>query len=301
VQPAGRAVLLRLALRSTLRRTFRAGLPVGQQRRRLRWVTRLTLPPRGASFTAATCGGVPGEWIQARDDERAALTVLYLHGGGYTTGSPATHRALTGHLALRCDARVFAADYRLAPEHPFPAALEDAVSAFRGLLGVGVPAGRVAIAGDSAGGGLAVAIALRLRELGEPMPHALVLFSPWADLTLDQLPPAPPGEVMLTLPWVKECALAYAAGADPRHPLMSPVEADLRGLPPTLIQVGTDELLLPDSRRLHARLQAAGVTARLQEFPRRWHVFQANAGVLGDADRALEAVGRFLRELPGSA
>ena len=106
---------------------------------------------------------------------------------------------------------------------------------------------------------------------------------------------------MLTLPWVKECALAYAAGADPRHPLVSPVEADLRSLPPTLIQVGTDELLLPDSLRLHARLQAAGVISRLQEFPRRWHVFQANAGVLGDADRALEAVGRFLRELPGSA
>jgi len=295
------AALLRRVLRTTLRRTFRAGLPVLQQRRRLQWVTRLTLPPRRASFSAATCGGVPGEWIRARDDERAALTVLYLHGGGYTTGSPATHRALTGHLALRCDARVFAADYRLAPEHPFPAALDDAVAAFRGLLGAGVPAGRVAIAGDSAGGGLAVATALRLRELGEPMPHALVLFSPWADLTLDQLSPAPPGEVMLTLPWVIECAQAYAAGADPRHPLMSPVAADLRGLPPTLIQVGTDELLLPDSRRLHARLQAAGVASRLQEFPQRWHVFQANAGVLADADRALEAVGRFLREMPGAA
>lgn len=292
------AAVLRLVLRTTLQRTFRAGLPVEQQRARLRRVTRLTLPPRGASFTEATVGGVPGEWVRARRHERPSLTLLYLHGGGYTTGSPATHRALTGHLAARCDARVFAADYRLAPEHPFPAALDDAVAAWRGLLGEGLDAGRIAIAGDSAGGGLAVAAALRLRELGEPMPRALVLFSPWVDLTLERLAPAPPGEVMLTMPWVRECARGYAAGTSCRHPLISPIEADLEGLPPTLVQVGTDELLLPDSRRLCERLRAARVPVELSEFPGRWHVFQANAGVLADADRALEAVGRFLRDAP---
>lgn len=289
------AAVLRVVLRATLRRAFRAGLPVEQQRLRLQRVSRLTLPPRAASFTAATVGGVRGEWIGSRGSERPSLTLLYLHGGGYTTGSPATHRALTGHLAARCDARVFAADYRLAPEHPFPAAVDDAVAAWRGLRGQDPDASGIAIAGDSAGGGLAVATALRLRDLGEPMPHALVLFSPWVDLALERLPPAPPGEVMLTLPWVRECASGYAAGTDPRHPLISPIGADLGGLPPTLIQVGTDELLLPDSRRLHACLQAAGVDSQLQEFPGRWHVFQANAGVLADADRALEAVGRFLR------
>jgi len=294
------AAVLRFVLRATLSRTFRAGLPVEKQRLRLRRVTRLTLPPRGASFTTATLGGVPGEWVRAREDSRPSLTVLYLHGGGYTTGSPATHRALTAHLAAQCGAGVFAADYRLAPEHPFPAALDDAVAAWRGLRGEGRDAGAIAIAGDSAGGGLALATALRLRELGEQLPRALVLFSPWVDLSLDRLPPAPTGEVMLTLPWVRECARSYAAAADPRHPLISPIGADLRGLPPTLIQVGTDELLLPDSRRLQACLQAAGVNSRLQEFPRRWHVFQANAGVLADADRALEAVGRFLRGNPGA-
>ncbi len=289
------AAVLRVVLRATLGRTFRAGLPVEQQRLRLQRVSRLTLPPRAASFTAATVGGVRGEWIRSRGHQRPALTLLYLHGGGYTTGSPATHRALTGHLAARCDARVFAADYRLAPEHPFPAAVDDAVAAWRGLQGQDPDARGIAIAGDSAGGGLAVATALRLRDLGEPMPRALVLFSPWVDLALERLSPAPPGEVMLTLPWVRECAIGYAAGTDPRHPLISPIGADLAGLPPTLIQVGTDELLLPDSRRLHACLQAAGAESRLQEFPGRWHVFQANAGVLADADRALEAVGRFLR------
>lgn len=292
------AAVLRIVLRTTLQRTFRAGLPVEQQRARLRRVTRLTLPPRGATFTAATVGDVPGEWVRARGHGGPSLTLLYLHGGGYTTGSPATHRALTGHLAARCDAQVFAADYRLAPEHPFPAALDDALAAWRGLRAAGLDASGIAIAGDSAGGGLAVATALRLREIGEPTPRALVLFSPWVDLTLELLSPAPPGEVMLTLPWVRECAGAYAAGTGCRHPLISPIEADLEGLPPTLVQVGTDELLLPDSRRLCERLRAARVPVELTEFPGRWHVFQANAGVLADADRALEAVGRFLRDVP---
>lgn len=292
------AAVLRVVLRTTLRRTFRPGLPVEQQRLRLRRVTRLTLPPRGASFKTATVGGVAGEWVQARGHELPSLAMLYLHGGGYVTGSPATHRALTGHLAARCDARVFAADYRLAPEHPFPAAVDDAVAAWRGLRAGGMEAGRIVIAGDSAGGGLAVATALRLRELGEPMPRALVLFSPWVDLTLERLGAAPPGEVMLTLPWIRECATHYVAGANCRHPLISPIEAALEGLPPTLVQVGTDELLLPDSRRLCERLRAAGVPASLSEFAGRWHVFQAHAGVLADADRALDAVGRFVRDVP---
>ena len=292
------AAVLRVVLRATLQRTFRAGLPIEQQRLRLRTVTRLTLAPRGATFTAATVGGVPGEWVAARGHEHPSLTLLYLHGGGYTTGSPATHRALTGHLAARCDARVFAADYRLAPEHPFPAALDDAVAAWRGLMRAGLDAGRIAIAGDSAGGGLALATALRLRELGEPMPRALVLFSPWVDLTLARLSSPPTGEVMLTLPWVRECARGYAGDTGCGHPLISPIEADLEGLPPTLVQVGTDELLLPDSRRLCERLLAARVPVQLSEFPGRWHVFQAHAGVLADADRALEAVGRFLRDAP---
>jgi len=289
------AGLLRGVLRLTLGRTFRAGLPIEQQRRRMLRVTRLTLPPRGTRFSAATCGGVRGEWAQARGHEHAKLAILYLHGGGYCVGSPATHRALTGHLAARCGARVFAPDYRLAPEHPFPAAVDDAVSACRGLLAEGLRPQDVVIAGDSAGGGLAVAAALRLRELGLPRPRALVLFSPWVDVSLEQLPPVPPGEVMLTLPWITECARAYVARGDAHHPLVSPVNADLRGLPPTLIQVGTDEVLLEDSRRLHQRLQAASVPVQLEEFAGRWHVFQVNAGVLADADRALDAVAGFIR------
>jgi acetyl esterase/lipase len=289
------AAILRGALRLTLPRTFRAGVPWERQRSRMLRVTRLTLPPRASKFRPGTCGGIPGEWAEVRSAARPALTFLYLHGGGYCVGSPATHRALTGHLAARCNARVFAADYRLAPEHPFPAAVDDAVATYRGLLALGVAQRDLVIAGDSAGGGLSVAAAVRLRELGVPLPRALVLFSPWTDVSLEQAPPPPPGEIMLTLPWITACARAYVADGDPHHPLASPVNADLGGLPPTLVQVGTDEILLGDSRRLCQRLQAAGVAVRLEEYPRRWHVFQVNAGVLADADRAIESVAAFTR------
>jgi acetyl esterase/lipase len=290
------AAVLRTALRATLLPTFRSGRPIPEQRRRLALVTRLTLPARGVDFTAATCGGVPGEFAQIRGLADTCDTILYLHGGAYCVGSPATHRAITSHIARRTAARVFVADYRLAPEHPFPAALDDAVAAYRALSLDGVSPQRIAIIGDSAGGGLALATALRLRELGDPLPAALVLFSPWVDLGDPDRGVEPAGEAMLSRAWTAECARLYLDGRDSGDPLASPINGDLRGMPPTLVQVGQDELLLADSRRLHSALAAAGVPVELQEYPRRWHVFQVNAGVLADADRALESVAGFLRE-----
>ena len=290
------AAVLRAALRATLLPTFRSGRPIPEQRRRLALVTRLTLPARGVDFTAATCGGVPGEFVQTRGLATAQCTVLYLHGGAYCVGSPVTHRAITSHLARRTAARIFVADYRLAPEYAFPAAVDDAVAAYRALLGDGGSPQRIAIIGDSAGGGLALATALRLRDLGEPLPAALVLFSPWVDLGTPDRGVEPAGETMLSRAWTAECARLYLGGRDSNDPLASPINGDLRGLPPTLVQVGQDELLLSDSRRLHAALAAASVPVELQEYPRRWHVFQVNAGVLADANRALESTAGFLRE-----
>jgi len=289
------AALLRPLLRATLLPTFRAGRPIAEQRRRLELITRLTLPARGVDYTAAHCGGVPGEFVRARGGGPSPHAILYLHGGAYCVGSPRTHRALTSHLARHTAARLFVADYRLAPEHPCPAAVEDALDAYRGLRESGLAPAQIAFVGDSAGGGLALATALKLRDLGEPLPAALVLFSPWVDLGSPDRGAAPPGEVMISLPWVQECARAYLAGRDAGDPLASPIRADLRGLPPTLIQVGQDELLLQDSRRLHAALAVASVPAQLEEYAGRWHVFQANAGVLADADRALESAAGFLR------
>jgi len=282
-------------MRATLGPAFKAGHPIERRRRRQARVSGLMRVPRGVDCRETACGDVPGESVTVRGAPPAGRAVLYLHGGGFCQGSPTTHRIITGHLALQCVARVFATDYRLAPENPFPAAVEDAVAAYRGLLAEGVAPNAIVIGGDSSGGGLAVAAALRLRQLGVPRPAALVLFSPWVDLTLGALGPPPPGEFLITKPFLEECARLYLAGHSAEDPLASPIEADLHDLPPTLIQVGTDELLLTDSRRLHAALEAAGVEAMLQVFPRRWHVFQLLAGLLEDADRALAAAGEFVR------
>ncbi|HET9694846.1 MAG TPA: alpha/beta hydrolase fold domain-containing protein, partial [Steroidobacteraceae bacterium] len=180
-------------------------------------------------------------------------------------------------------------------EHPCPAALDDAIAAYLGLVARGHAPRRIAIAGDSAGGGLAVAAALQLRHRRQPLPAALVTFSPWVDLDDPDRGPAPPGEAMISSPWVHACARHYLGTRDARDPLASPIYGDLAGLPSTLIQVGTDELLLQDSRRLHDALRLAGVPSTLEEYVRRWHVFQVNAGVLADADRALASVARFVR------
>lgn len=289
------AAILRMILKSTLLPAFQAGVPIDRQRSRIAAVTKLALVPRAAEFRAGECGGVPGEWARPRLKASPQRAMLYLHGGAYCVGSPRTHRVITGQLALRCDAAVYAADYRLAPEHPFPAAIDDAVAAYRGLLTQGYTPSQVTIAGDSAGGGLALATAIRLRELGEPLPGALVLFSPWVDLGDPARTRPAAGDIMIVEPWVAECARFYLGGRPASEPLASPVHADLRGLPRTLIQVGTDEVLLDDSRRIHARLTEAGVSAALEEYPRRWHVFQVNAGPLADANRALGRVADFVR------
>jgi len=289
------AAILRATLKSTLLPAFQSGVPIDKQRARIASVTKLTLVPRTAEFRAGDCGGVAGEWVRPRGNASPERALLYLHGGAYCVGSPRTHRVITARLALRCDAAVFAADYRLAPEHPFPAAVDDAVAAYRGLMAQGYAPQRVTIAGDSAGGGLTLATAVRLRELGEPLPGALVLFSPWVDLGDPVRAQPAAGDIMIAEPWVAECARFYLAGRPASEPLASPVYADMRGLPRTLVQVGTDEVLLDDSRRIHARLEAAGVNVALEEYARRWHVFQVNAGPLADANRALGSVGEFVR------
>lgn len=287
---------LRAALKLFLKSGFRAGRPIERQRRRLEALSRATRVPRRAAFAPARLGGVPGEWVEARGGAPGTTVVLYLHGGAYCVGSPATHRALTGHLALSCGARVFVADYRLAPEQPFPAAVEDAAAAYVGLLETGCRPGQIVIAGDSAGGGLTIAAAVALRDLGRPMPASLVVFSPWIDLEARAPCTVPAGEVMISPEWLDDCARLYLGGRSAAEPLASPVHANLAGLPPTLIQVGTDEVLLGDSERLHEKLSSAGVEATLAIYPRRWHVFQAQAGLLHDSDRALDQAAAFIRD-----
>ncbi|WP_426570888.1 alpha/beta hydrolase [Aquihabitans sp. McL0605] len=228
-----------------------------------------------------TPAGAPGDEV-----------VLYLHGGGYCSGSLDTHRGLAGSLALACGRTVVALDYRLAPEDPFPAALNDALLAFDQLA----PA-RIAIAGDSAGGGLAAATALALRDRGGSLPVALVLISPWVDLTQSAETYAELGDVdpMLTDRSLTTMAEGYLAGTDARTPYASPVFGDLTGLPPTRVDVGSDECLLGDSRTIVDGLVAAGGTAELHVWPDMIHVFQAfPAELVPEAAEAVTAAGGFL-------
>ena len=288
------AGMTRAISRALLRLVIRSGIPVDRRRARYERICGMSAKPRGVDYdTDATRGGIPGESVTLKGSAPSARTILYLHGGGYCIGSAAASRVITGNLARRCDAEVFAANYRLAPEHPFPAALDDAVAAYRGITDAGVAPSTAVIAADSAGAGLAVATALQVRDLGLSQPAALLLMSPWVDLGPAALGPDPSGDV-LSRRFVAECAIQYLAGRSPEDPLASPIRADLRGLPPTLIQVGGDELLLPHARRLAAALQAAGVTVKLEVYPRRWHVFQINAPTVADARRALDAAASFI-------
>lgn len=230
--------------------------------------------PPGLSVTNDTIGGVPGEWLKPSADP-ASTTLLYLHGGGYFACSPQTHRRITGRFA-RSGLDVFAPEYRLAPEHPFPAAIDDAVAAYRGLLARGVSPGTIVIAGDSAGGGLALALLLSLRDSGDALPSGAVLFSPWTDLagTGDSLRTNHTRDAMFPGEGMERAAAPYLNGTDPRHPLASPLYADLGGLPPLMVHVGSYEILLDDSRRLVAKALAAGTQASLKTWPVVPHVWQ---------------------------
>ena len=275
------APLLHAALRILLKPALSQRLPIGAQRWWLHRLARLNRPARGVAIEPASVGGIAGEWLRPQASNRVG-TILYLHGGGFCTGSPATHRALTSRLARAAGLPVFAADYRLAPEHPFPAAVEDAISACRAF------AGPVIIAGDSAGAWLALATALAARERGIRPPDALVLFSPWIDLTDI---PETPRDPMTGAAWLRASARHYMADA---APLASPLDADLRGLPPTLIQAGGAELLRRDAEKLYEALADAGVAVRCEIVPARWHAFQLHAGMLPSADAAIEHAAKFI-------
>lgn len=257
-------------------------------------------PPDDARYEETTFAGRPAAWIQA-DGASADRTLLYLHGGGYCVGSLKSHRGLATDLSRAAGVRVLLLDYRLAPEHPFPAALDDAVAAYRALLEQGVAARHIAIAGDSAGGGLTAATLLALRDAGLPRPAAAVLLSPWLDLTLSgaSMEGCAARDPMVQREPLQRMADAYLAGADPRTPLASPLFADLHGLPPLLIHVGTAETLLDDATRFAARARAADVPVRLDVWEDMIHVFNAFSFVLPEAREANRQIGAFLQERLG--
>ena len=241
--------------------------------------------------------GVPGEWISA-PDANPETVVYYLHGGGYSIGSVNTHRQMISNISRSSGARAFAIDYRLAPENPFPAAIEDATKAYRWLLGQGVDPARVVIAGDSAGGGLTAATLLSLRASGDPLPVAAVLISPWTDMEGlgESMKTKADVDPMIMPNASNEAASAYLGDADPRNPLASPIHADLSGLPPMLIQVGGSEVLLNDSTRLAYKAEADGVDVTLEEWDEMIHVWHFFALLLPEGQQAIDRIAKFVRE-----
>ncbi len=261
------------------------------QRRWMDLMAHSTLKAGGIASHDNALGNVPCRHYQPL---HAQSTVLYLHGGGYVAGSPDSHKSITSHLAKFANAHVVVPDYRLAPEHPCPAAIEDAVAVYLALLNHGVSPASLTLMGDSAGGGLALATLQALKNRGKPLPSSVILFSPWVDLTLGQLYDTD-RDIMLSHSWLASAAQAYA-GNDTRNVQCSPLFGELDELPPTLIQAGGDEILLNDSHRLCAALNEAGTPTRLQIHPQRWHDFQLHAGVLADADHALMTCARFIHQ-----
>lgn len=253
--------------------------------------------PGDVTRAAVDAGGVKAEWLAA-PGANPNRVILYLHGGGYVIGSIATHRSLLSRLARASGARGFSVDYRLAPEHPFPAALDDATAAYRWLLASGISPGSVVVAGDSAGGGLALAMLLALRDAGDRLPAAAVCMSPWTDLVGTGASAQPGGadDPLLTLEGLREMGRHYA-GSDLSNPLVAPLHGDYKGLPPILIQVGTRELLLDDSRRVAERARKAGVDLTLDIWDGMIHVWQM-FGAMGvpESDQAIEKIGEFVRK-----
>ncbi len=250
--------------------------------------------PPGWTVTPNHLGGVPCE-VAARPGVRSDLAVLYLHGGGYFFGSPLTHRPLVLAMADVADAPGFVLDYRLAPEHPFPAALDDALAAYRALSAKR----SVLIAGDSAGGGLALALASAVREAGLPPPVAIVAFSPWTDLANTGAAVVENAQrcAMFTAPALHQAAGLYLAGADPADPRASPLHADLSGLPPLLLFAGSDEMMRDDTTRLAERARAAGVDVDMHLEPGVPHVWPMFARYLPEGRAALRVVRAFIQRV----
>ena len=269
---------------------------VVDMRERLNKISRLLKRAFGVSVEVTTVNGLYAEWLRPKQAADGKV-LLYLHGGAYLVGSCRTHRQMVSHIARAAGVSALVPEYRLAPEHPFPAAIDDAVGVYRWLLANGFGPADIFVAGDSTGGGLTVATMLSLRHAGLPMPAAAVLLSPFLDITAS-------GESATTRadqdPWFDAKDMSVVAdnycgdGTDLQNPLVSPVFANVAGLPPTFIQVGDDEILLSDSTRFADKMKEAGLDVEIEIWPEMWHVFQLFIGKMPESRRAIRRIGAYL-------
>lgn len=288
--------------RTLLRPVFRTALSprwsFATQRRLLELAAPLQRPPKDTVVRKVALAGRPAERITVGATERRTA-ILYLHGGAYTAGSPATHRSLAAHLAAAAESAVYVLDYRLAPEHRCPAAVDDAEAAYLELVSEhGFDVAGTAVAGDSAGGGLAAATIRRLIDRHGITPPALGLLSPWTDPGARDLPTV--DDVVINTGWLYSSADAYLGDGGPTDPDYAPMHADPTGFPPTLIQVGTQEMFHPQVCRYAEKLRTAGVDVTLVEQPELWHVAALQASLVPEAAAAITDFGVFLRERMGA-
>jgi epsilon-lactone hydrolase len=289
--------VMRLGARQIGRRCLDPALPWPVQRTRLEQLTGLSVLPRGTTVTDQTVAGVPAKLVSAGTPD-PRLTVIHFHGGGYCLGSARTAKSWAAHLSAQAGCRVVLPEYRLAPENPYPAALADARAIAAALL-QGADPDSVVVSGDSAGGGLALALLLAMRDEGTDLPAGCILLSPWLDLGRDRRVPAElvHQDVLLSPDWLDACARAYAGPSAWADHLVSPLHAAHAGLPPLLIQATTSELLAPDAALLAESASAAGVDVTYSRWPGLWHDFVLQPGMLAAADSALAQSAWFVRNV----
>ena len=266
------------------------------QRRNQEILGRLTAPMAGMEYEELSIGAMPAAWTRLKAPHGDHRVILYCHGGGYTSGNLGYSRILASKLANVTGWQVLSFEYRLAPEHPYPAAVEDAVKAWDYLMHLGYGARDIVVAGDSAGGNLALVLTMLLRDAGRLLPRRLVLMSPWTDMTASgkSYRERRDADPMITMNYIQAVRAAYAPGRELSSPMLSPLFGDFDRFPPVLIQVGTNEILMSDSVRLRDRLVQAGIPCRLEVWPDMWHVFQMFP--MKKASQAMDSVGRFLLE-----
>ncbi len=292
------AVLNRIVhgiVRFNSRRPRRGDFDVQAARRNIESMAAKMPRPRGVRYSETSLDGVPALSIEP-EEIRTDGVLLYFHGGGYTSGSPKSHAHLVGFIAKAAGVRAQSVHYRRAPEHRFPAAVEDARAAFRFLVDRGTPPSKICLSGDSAGGGLCLALMLARKEHGEELPAGAALISPWTDMTLsgDSMETRATADPMLSRAFLEAFRSHYANPPDYGHVLASPLFADLSGLPPLLVHVGGHEVLLDDSRRLAERARIAGVQIELLEYPEMMHVWHFVTPLLRESRAAVREIGQFV-------
>lgn len=285
-----RARLMKKTLENSIKPLLSPDTPISAQRLLTNFGLRINILPLGTEVNRVTINGMSAEWVSNRYHLASEKVILYFHGGAYNIGSPESHRNLTAHLAKASEAMVLVIDYRLAPEHPFPAALTDAINSYQWLLENGHDPQDIILAGDSAGGGLAMATALSLKDQTMPLPSAIGLISPWVDLTMsgESVTSRADCDPMIRKDWLEVMINNYATDLTPDSPLYSPIFADLTGLPPIFIQVGSDEILLDDAIRLAQRAESQGVSVELEVWEGLWHVWHFQAGLVPESNQAIE-------------